>query len=57
MELDCEVLIKSGVMWVRDESQRLLVKVQHLSNRFYVLTMEVAQPVNLMAKGADIAWL
>jgi hypothetical protein len=56
-ELGYEVLIKSGMMWVRDESHRLLAKVQRSTNRLYVLTMVVTQPVNLMAKGADNAWL
>jgi hypothetical protein len=55
--LGFEVLIKFGVMWVHDESHRLLAKVQCSSNWLYVLTMEVTQPVNLMAKGVDNAWL
>jgi hypothetical protein len=31
--------------------------VQHSSNRLYVMSVEVTQLVNLMAKGADGAWL
>jgi hypothetical protein len=56
-ELGYEVLIKSGIMWVCDESQRLLAKVQCSTNKLYALTMEVTQPVNLLAKGANNAWL
>jgi hypothetical protein len=35
----------------------LLAKVERSQNRLYVLNMEIAQPVNLVAKGAEGAWL
>jgi hypothetical protein len=52
-----EVLIKNGVMKVWDEHQKLLAKVERSQNRLYVLNMEIAQPVNLVVKGAEGAWL
>jgi hypothetical protein len=45
------------VTWLRDEQQMLLAKVQRSTNQLYVLCMQVTQPVNLMAKEADSAWL
>jgi hypothetical protein len=56
-ELRYEVVIRDGVMWVCDEQRRLMAKVQRSSNRLYVLSMQVSQPISLMAKGADSAWL
>jgi transposase InsO family protein len=56
-ELGYEIHIKRGVMWVPDEQQVLLAKVQCSTNRSYVLCMQVTQPVNLVGKGADSAWL
>jgi hypothetical protein len=40
-----------------DEQKRFLAKVQHLSNRLYVLDLNIAQPMGLVANGADGTWL
>jgi hypothetical protein len=56
-ELGYEVVIKEGVMWVCDEHRRLMAKVPRSSNGLYVLSMQVSQPVSLVARGADSAWL
>jgi hypothetical protein len=56
-EIGYEVLIKNGVMKVWDEHQKLLAKVERSQNQLYVLNMEIAQPVNLVVKGAEGAWL
>jgi hypothetical protein len=42
---------------VCDEQQVLLSKVQRSMNLLYALCMLVTQSVNLVAKGADSAWL
>jgi hypothetical protein len=42
---------------VCDEHQRLMAKVQQSSNILYVLCMQASQPVSLVAKGAESAWL
>jgi hypothetical protein len=52
-----EIVIKGGVMRVRDEQMKLLAKVQRAPNRLYVLNMEVVQPVSLVARGTECAWL
>jgi hypothetical protein len=56
-EVGYKVVINGGVMRVWDEQQRLLMKVLRSSNRLYVQSMEMAQPVSLVMKGAEGAWL
>jgi hypothetical protein len=56
-EIGHEIVISGGVMRVRDEQRKLLAKVQGAPNCLYVLKMEVVQPVSLVAKGTECAWL
>jgi hypothetical protein len=56
-EIGYEVVICSRVMKVWDEQKKLLVKVHRSSNRLYVLSMDIAQLVNLVAKEAGDTWL
>jgi hypothetical protein len=56
-EIGYEIVIKGGVMRVRDEQMKLLAKVQRAPNRLYVLNMEVVQPVSLVARETECAWL
>jgi hypothetical protein len=44
-------------MQVLDEQNRLLAKVEHLTNHLYLLGMVIAQPVSLLVKGTKNAWL
>jgi hypothetical protein len=48
-EIGYEVMICRGVMRLWDEQKRFLAKVQHLSNRLYVLDLNIAQPMGLVA--------
>jgi hypothetical protein len=56
-EIGYEVTICRGVMRLWDGQKKLLAKVQHSSNRLYVLDLNIAQPVSMVVKGADGAWL
>jgi hypothetical protein len=56
-EIGYEVVICSKVMKVWDEQKKLLVKVHRSSNWLYVLSMDIAQLVNLVVKEAGDAWL
>ena len=40
-ERGSEVLIKDGVLWIRDWEQRLLAKVKRSLNRLYLLDLKV----------------
>ena len=56
-ENGCQILIKDGILRLRDRERKLLVKVERESNRLYKLTVRVAQPVCLAAHaGSDSAW-
>jgi hypothetical protein len=50
------VEIKNGVMRIWDHHRRLLAKVTTDTNRLYVLNMQVAQPLCLVARRDDEAW-
>jgi hypothetical protein len=52
-----EVMICRGVMKLWDEQKKLVALVHHSSNRLDVLDVDIAQPVNMVAQGADHAWL
>jgi hypothetical protein len=56
-EAGFKVSIKAGVMWVFDEQNIVLAKVVRSMNQLYLLGMDIAQPMSLVAKGADGAWL
>jgi len=48
-ERGSEVLIKDGVLRIRDRQQRLLAKVKRFRNWLYLLDLKVEQPVCLAA--------
>jgi transposase InsO family protein len=50
------VEIKDGVMRIWYHHRRLLAKVTRSTNRLYVLNMQVAQPLCLVARRDDDAW-
>jgi hypothetical protein len=50
------VQIDQWVLWIWDRHGRLLAKVNCGRNRLYVLHMEVAQPLYLIAHRDDEAW-
>jgi hypothetical protein len=56
-ERGSEVLIKDGVLRIRDRERRLLAKVTRSRNRLYLLDLKVEQPVCLAAQGGQEAWL
>ena len=50
------VEIKDGVMRIWDRHRRLIVKVTKGTNQLYVLKVQVAQPLCLVARRDDEAW-
>ena len=56
-ERGSEVLIKDGVLRIRDWEQRLLVKVKRSRNRLYLLDLKVEQPICLAARRMEESWL
>ncbi|XP_066320369.1 uncharacterized protein [Miscanthus floridulus] len=52
-----EVLIKDGVLRIRDREQRLLAKVKRSLNWLYLLDLKVEQPVCLAARHTEDPWL
>jgi hypothetical protein len=52
-----EVLVKGGVMAIRDEEIWLLAKIPHSPGRLYVLDATIARPVCLAARGAEDVWV
>jgi hypothetical protein len=55
-ESGSRVEIKDGVMRIWDHPRRLLAKVTRCTNRLYVLNVQVAQPLCLVARRDDEAW-
>jgi hypothetical protein len=55
-ESGSRVEIKDGVMRIWDRHRRLLAKVTRGTNRLYVLNVQVAQPLCLVARQDDEAW-
>ncbi|CAA0839612.1 cysteine-rich RLK (RECEPTOR-like protein kinase) 8 [Striga hermonthica] len=56
-EHDCEVLVKGGVLKLRDREQRLFAMVQRSQNRLYLLDLKVEQPVCLAVRHTEEPWL
>ena len=52
-----EVLIKDGVLRIRDREQQLLAKVKRFRNRLYLLNLKVEQPICLAAWRTEKSWL
>lgn len=55
-EVGFSALVYHGVMRVRDDSGRLLAKIPRSPNRLYVLDVNIARSVCLMARGTEDAW-
>ncbi|XP_066361255.1 uncharacterized protein [Miscanthus floridulus] len=56
-ERGSEVLIKDGVLWIRDQEQHLLAKVKRSQNWLYLLDLKVEQLVCLAARHTEEPWL
>ncbi|WVZ68030.1 hypothetical protein U9M48_017021 [Paspalum notatum var. saurae] len=56
-ERGCEVLIKHGILTIRDRELQLLTKVKRSINRMYLLNLSIVRPVCLAAVKDDEAWL
>ncbi|WVZ91404.1 hypothetical protein U9M48_037581 [Paspalum notatum var. saurae] len=52
----CKVEIERGELRVRDPAKELLLKVRRSSNRLYKVTLTLARPISLLARGEDDAW-
>ncbi|CAO2168313.1 unnamed protein product [Urochloa humidicola] len=55
-EAGYKISIDGGVLQIRDQGRKLLVRVSHRPNRLYVLELDVARPVCLAARGKEEAW-
>jgi hypothetical protein len=55
-ERGSEVLIKDGVLRIRDREQRLLAKVKRSRNWLYLLVLKVEQPICLAAQRTEEPW-
>jgi hypothetical protein len=55
-EAGYEIPIKSSVMSIRDEEDRLMAKITHAPNWLYVLNTTVTQPDCLVARGKVDSW-
>lgn len=55
-ESRCKTVIEDGVLTLRDPQRKLLCRVRRGTGRLYVLQVDVAQPVCLAARGAEVAW-
>jgi hypothetical protein len=56
-EAGFQMTIEGGVMRIRDVEHRLLTKVLRSQNHLYLLNVELARPVCLVARGAEDVWL
>jgi hypothetical protein len=53
----CDVHIKHGVLRIRDDNDRLIIRVKRTANRLYLLRVKLGQPLCLAARSTDSAWL
>ena len=56
-EKGCRSVIEDGHLCVYDQQRQLLVRVKRMANRLYVLRLDLAMPVCLVAKLDEPAWL
>ena len=56
-ENGCKYASEDGVMTVWDKQRKVLAKVKRTRNRMYVLNIQPAEPVCLMAHAKEEAWL
>ena len=53
----CKVVLENGFCSVFDVERSLLARAPRVGNRLYLLKVQLATPVCLVAKGDDRAWL
>ena len=56
-ERSSKILIKDGVLRIRDQEQQLLAKVKRSLNRLYLLDLKVEQSVCLAARHSEEPWM
>ena len=52
----CDVHARHGLLRIRNEQDRLIVRVRRSSNRLYLLRVKLARPLCLAARASDSAW-
>lgn len=52
-----KVVLHGNFLWVYDGQRRLLMKVKKSANRLYKLVLETCNPVSLLSKAEESAWL
>jgi hypothetical protein len=55
-EAGYKVNIEDGVLRIREQSRKLLARVSRRPDRLYVLELDVARPVCLVARGKEESW-
>lgn len=55
-ERGCKVVMEDGYLHVFDRKGQLLVRVERARNRLYILNLDLAQPVCLMARLDNDVW-
>ena len=53
----CDVHSKHGVLQIRDEKDRLIIRVKRTANRLYLLWVKITRPLCLAARTTQDAWL
>ena len=55
-ERGCKIVLEDGYLWGYDRQRNLMMRVKRSQNRMYVLNLDKAQPVCLLAKFDETAW-
>lgn len=55
-EIGCKITVEGGNLSIFDRDRKLLAKVQRSSDRLYMLSLELTEPVCLMSKKISDAW-
>ena len=55
-EVGCLISIERGLLEVYDDRRRLRMQVQRMTNRLYILELEIEQPVSLSVRIEEVSW-
>uniref|UniRef100_A0A453T4W2 Integrase catalytic domain-containing protein n=1 Tax=Aegilops tauschii subsp. strangulata TaxID=200361 RepID=A0A453T4W2_AEGTS len=55
-ERGCKIVLEDGYLWGYGRQRNLMMRVKRSRNRMYVLNLDKAQPVCLLAKFDETAW-
>ena len=55
-ETGCFISIERRLLNICDDRRRLLTQVRRMVNHFYIMELEIEQPVSLSVKTEEVAW-